>query len=132
MPIVKSPDRQKILVLEKSYAYDDISSGVAAAFADLPVNAVVVGGGVAVTTAWDSATSASLDIGDGVDPNRYTGSVVNMKVVGYTALTLTGFKYAASDELELTHTDTGAPTVGEATIYVFYVVEGRGEEIQGG
>jgi hypothetical protein len=130
MPIVKNPDRQKILVLEKAVAFDDYTSGVAAAFADVPAGAVVVGGGVAVTTAWDSATSSELDIGDGVDPNRYTASVVDMTAAGFTALTLTGFKYTASDELELEITDVGAPTEGAATLYVWYIVEGRGEEIQ--
>jgi len=130
MPIVKSPDRQKILVLEKQIAFDDYTSGVAAAFADVPVGGTVVGGGVAVTEAWDSATSSQLDVGDGVDPNRYTTSVVDMKTLGYTALDLDGYKYPASDELELEITDVGAPTVGAATIQVWYTVEGRGEEIQ--
>jgi hypothetical protein len=132
MAITLSPDRQTILVASKTIAFGDITaSGTAEAAFDVPAGAIVVGGDVTVTEVWDSVTSDNLDVGDGDDPDRYTSSVVDLTAAARTALTLTGYKYAASDTIDVLITNTGGSlTQGSLRLHVWYIVEGRGNEIQ--
>lgn len=131
MSITKAQTTQYPVVVSVAFTYADIVTAVADALAQVPAGATVVGGEVIVDTAWDSVTSAALDVGDGDDPNRYTSSPVNLKSAGRTALTLTGYKYAETDDLEAVSAIVGATAAGAARINVMYVVEGRGHEVQG-
>lgn len=131
MPITLEAGRQDILVAEVSFAYTDLTSGVAAPAVQLPPNATVVGGGVVVDTAWNSATSDVLDVGDANDPNRYTASAANIAVVGFTALDVTGYKDVDGLKIDVIWTGVGAaPTAGAARLYVHYTISDRSVEVQ--
>lgn len=138
MEVLKSADRQYSLSASRVITFAD---GLAVAgtddavqdLMDIPTGARVVGGEIVVETAWDSGTSAVVDIGDGDDPDRYTGGgAVDLTSVGRTALTLTGFKYAGEDTIDLDPTFLGSTaTAGQAYIRVEYVLEDRAHETQG-
>lgn len=131
MSITKAQVVQYPAVASVVVPFGDVETGVANAVCQVPAGSIVVGGEVVVTTAYDSATSAALDLGDGGDPNRYTSSPVDIKAAGLTALTLTGYDYTETDDVEATITLTGATAAGSVTINVMYVVAGRGHEVQG-
>lgn len=111
--------------------FADLTDAIAVALAEVPVGAIVVGGYVNVKVVWDSTTNV-VDVGDGDDPNRYTASAVDLKALGYTALTITGYEYTAPDTVDATQAETGAaPTQGSAEIAFAYIVKGRDNEVQG-
>ena len=81
--VLKNADRQYSLWAEVEIAFDDGLDVAQAAsvqdLLDIPGGAVVVGGEIVVTEAWNAGTSAVVDIGDGDDPDRYTSSPVNLQ-----------------------------------------------------
>ena len=100
--------------------------------------------GLSCTAAWtlspysvsgrpNTATSATLKVGDAVDDDRYTGSAIDLKTAGRTALTLTGFVHTASDNLlKALPTLAGtAATAGAARLEFHYYVQGRAAFSQG-
>jgi|LWDU01.1.fsa_nt_gi hypothetical protein len=131
--IYKDSGRQWPIAAEVSFTYDPDNGGPAEAIAsaaiDIPTYATVIGGGVIVDVAWDSATSAALDIGDDLVPNRYSTSV-DLKVLGYTSLDLDGFKYPGQNTIDVVLTNVGTPTVGSARLVVQYAIEGKANETQ--
>ena len=133
MPIKKNSSRQELIAAHLTIGFADITTyGTAEPAIDLPGNAVVVGGDVVVTTAWNSATTATLKLGDAADDDRYTAAAVDLKTVGRTALTLTGFKHTVSEALKALVAQTGAAaTAGSARITIQYFVEGRSTFTQG-
>jgi len=137
MSITKDSGRQYPLVAVVDITYDDFvvsgdeTSGVYEAI-DLPANATVVGGELIVDTAWDTATTATADIGDDGDPDRYTASPLNLKSAGRTALALTGYEYTASNTIDIDFVTAGADaTAGAARLIVQYVIDDRACENQG-
>ncbi|HZX81036.1 MAG TPA: hypothetical protein VFE72_08815 [Lysobacter sp.] len=92
----------------------------------LPLDAEVIGGHINVTEAFNAATTDVLDVGDSASANRY-GNDVNLKAVGRTALTPTGFVTTTSNKvLRLTRVPTGAKTaVGTLRVFVQTVTLGR-------
>lgn len=133
MPIKKNSSRQELIAAHLTIGFANITAyGTAEPAIDLPGNAVVVGGDVVVTTAWNSATTATLKLGDAADDDRYTAAAVDLKTVGRTALTLTGFKHTVSEALKALVAQTGAAaTAGSARITIQYFVEGRSTFTQG-
>lgn len=123
----KARTAQYPVVVVKTFEFSDLESAVAKAVLTLPGNAVVIGGELTVNTAWNSATSAALSIGDGASATRYA-SAVNMKTAARTALTLTGFKTAAPTDVNLTITIVGATSAGKATLALMFVVDGKSSE----
>lgn len=127
MSVTKNAGRQEPL-----WAYVDIgraalgdTNGVYPAI-DLPPGAIVVGGDIVVTVAFDNTTSAAIDLGDSVDDNRYTASPVDLKSLGRTALTLTGYTHTGSTKaLNVKAAFSGASTVGSVRVGVQYIVKGR-------
>jgi hypothetical protein len=112
-----------------TFTFADLVDGEGVAALRLPPGAVVVGGSIVVQTAWDSGTSATIDVGDSDDDDRYTSSPVDLTTTGRTALTLTGHKYANPDDLQLLLAEDGtAATEGEGYIEVEIVMEGRVSE----
>lgn len=137
MEVLKSADRQYPISAERTITFAD---GLAIAgtddavqdLLDIPTGARVVGGEIVVETVWDSGTSATLDIGDGDDPDRYTASPVDLTTLGRTALVLTGHKYTGEDTIDIDPTLLGTTaTTGQAYIRVQYVIEDRSHETQG-
>lgn len=137
MAVKRQTGRSYVQSAQIAFTFTELGAAVVAAGGaiqevfGLPPNARVVGGEVVVDTAWVGPTAATLDIGDGADPNRYTSSAVNLKTLGRTALTLTGFKYAEADTIDFDPVLTvAAATAGNAYVRVEYVVEGAAHEVQ--
>lgn len=127
----RSQNRQWPLVAIQEFDYADLTSATAVPAVHVPEGARVIGGGIMVDTVWNSAVSDVLDAGDGVDDDEYTSSQIDLTSAGYTALTITGYKYTTPDWIDLTWTGSGAvPTTGAGRIIVMYVVDSRENEIE--
>lgn len=111
------------------FDFSDLVDGSGVPAHLLPTGGTVTGGAVVVQTPWDSGTTATLDVGDADDDDRYTATAVDLTTAGRTALTLTGFQNAGPTELVLSLAETGtAATEGEAYIELTVVMEGRVNE----
>ena len=131
MAITKNGGRQYPLVAEVDFTFADLATGVVYPAIDIPANAVVVGGELVVTTAFNSGTSAVIEAGDGVVADRYLPTPVDLKTAGRTALTLTGYRYTAPDTIDVMATLAGtAATAGAGTLRVQYVIKDRAQEVQ--
>jgi hypothetical protein len=79
-----------------------------------------------VTTAFDSATSATLTIGTAAAGTQYVGSI-NAKTAGRAAITFTAAQLTAmlnvgtNTAVVITVTPVGATTAGAVTVTAFYV-----------
>ncbi len=132
MPIKLNAGRQELVVAYLDIKAGDLASGAAGKAIELPAGAVLVGGDVVVKTPFNSATTATLKLGDKADDDRYTTSAVDLKTAGRTALALTGYSYKVSEYLQALFVETGAvATVGWVRIAVSYYVEGRAAFSQG-
>ncbi|CAM4267462.1 Bacteriophage lambda head decoration protein D [Comamonas aquatilis] len=132
MPIQLNSGRQEAIVAYVDISAGDLASGVATKAIELPSGAVVISGSVAVKTAFNTATTATLKVGDAVDDDRYTTSAVDLKTAGATALAITGYTHKVGESLQVTLTETGATaTAGKVRVQVSYYVEGRAAFSQG-
>lgn len=129
MPVTRNVQYPSVAVAVIEVGVTDYTSAAAFALAGVPAGAYVVGGHINVVTAWDSATSAVLDVGDGVDADEYTTTPVDLKTAGITALDVTGYVYALGDTIDGVVTEVGAPTVGKAVVSLEYLVPDRGHEV---
>lgn len=135
MAITKNAGRQEVIAAKLTVTYADPANddGTVEGAINVPAGAIVVGGYINVTTAFDSTTSDVVDVGDGVDPDRYTASPVNLQSTGRTALTLTGYEYPATDDIDIGWTAgaTGTATAGSFDLVVEYIVSDRAAFSQG-
>jgi hypothetical protein len=131
MALQRKSDRQAPIeaIIDIGFA-DPVAYGTAENAINLPANAIVIGGDLTVTTAWNSATSASLTLGDAGSANRY-GNTIDLKTLARTALTVTGYKHTVQEWLKANLAQVGAATAGAARLRVTYVVQGRGQANQG-
>lgn len=139
MPILKDQGRQWVLSAEIPFTFDQDFGADSAAdttviqdVVRLPVNSRVVGGELVVEVAWDNGTTATVDVGDATDPDRYTASPVNLTLTGRTALTLDGFKTTEAERdvnFDPIFAGTNA-TQGQGYLRVQYVIEDRENEVQ--
>lgn len=129
MAITLVKGRQSSLWAEVSFTFANLTEATLDNAVNLPAGSVVIGGELIVTTAWDSATSATGTIGDAASNTRY-GTGINMKTAARTALTLTGFRNTVKTPLGIKVTNVGAPTTGAATLRVEYTIENRAVELQ--
>lgn len=130
MAIRKVSGRQEVVSnspLTLSYDLLANDDGTVEAVVTVPKNAIVVGGELVVDVVFNSTTSDVIDIGDGVDPDRYTASPIDLTALGRTALTLTGYEYPQQDTIDVGWTagSTGTATTGSARLIVQYIVNGR-------
>lgn len=133
MPITKNSARQELITAFVDFTYADIPTTATIYEAlDLPVNAVITGGDLIVGTAWNTATSATLSIGDVTLATRYA-TTVDLKTAGRTALTLSGFIHTAVEKVlrGTTAFSGAAATAGAARLTVQYYVKGRAAFTQG-
>lgn len=121
--------RQTILSASVALAFDNLAdTAVAVKAVNLPYGATILGGFIVVDVAFDN-TTATLDVGDLTVANRYANDV-NLKALGMTALTLTGYT-SDGDAIYVIPTLTGpAATVGSARLIVNYVIKNRAGETQ--
>jgi hypothetical protein len=133
MPVTKNAGRQSPVEAWVEFNFADIpTTATVYDLVDLPPGAIVVGGDFVVTTAWNTATTATLSLGDATTATRY-GSTVDLKTAARTALTLTGFAHTATEKaVRGTTAFSGtAATAGAARLRVAYIVKGRAEFTQG-
>jgi hypothetical protein len=110
---------------------DPVAYGVAENGFEVPAGAILTGGDLTVITAWNSATSADLTLGDVNVANRYAAAI-NLKVAARTALTVTGYKHTIQEFLKVLLAQVGAPaTAGQARLRITYIVDGRAAFGQG-
>lgn len=128
MPITRNSGRQNALRAYVPFTYVDFVSGVAQLAAELPGDTIVTGGELVITTAWNSATSDTMKVGDGVVTDRYKASI-NAAAVARTALVPTGFRNTEKDTVDITWTGAGAaPTQGAGFLSVEYIAINRATE----
>ncbi len=132
--ITKNVSRQEVVQAYVDINFGDLagSSGVDVNAIELPPGAVLVGGAVVALTAFNSATSDVLDVGDSVSQNRYANDV-NIHATGRTAITPTGYTHvAASRWLTVRWVGVGAvPSAGKVRLEAQYYVENRSHFTQG-
>ena len=133
MSIKYKSGRQEVISAEIEVSYSDLVSGVAADAIQVPYGARLVNGDVTVLEAFNSTGSGATDtlvVGDSGDNDRYTGSAINLRSLGHTALTLTGYEHTAEQFVKTLFTSTpgsggAAPTAGKFRLSFQYVVKGR-------
>lgn len=133
MPITKNSGRQEVVASVQDIAFGDMTvTATAYPAVELPIGAIVVGGDIVVTTAFNTGTTATIVFGDATTANRYANNV-DLKTAARTALTLTGHTHdSTTPTLRVTPTLAGAAaTAGAARITVLYVVKGRAAFSQG-
>ena len=131
MAITKDFNRQSPISALLTVKFGDLAglSGTDVGAVSLPPGAIVTSGAVVVKTAFNSATSDVLDVGDAASQNRYLNDG-NIHSIGIVALVPTGYVHTGGD-LTVRWVGVGAvPTAGEAQIRVDYVITGRGEFTQ--
>lgn len=132
MAITKNSARQCPVVAHVDINLADLVSGSDLAAIELPLNAVVVSGGVTVLEAFNSTSTDVLDVGDASSQNRYLNDG-NIHATGRVALVPTGFKHTTSERNVTVRwaSGGGAPSTGKLRLDLTYYVEGRAEFSQG-
>ena len=140
--LIKARTTQYPVVAEFTFNFDDTmvntsgaevdfgktnTSATTVEIAPLPVGAVVIGGSVERTTAFDAATY-NVTVGDADVANRYLGTT-DVKATGSTALVPTGF-VSTGKPIRLTFTAADVCTTGKGTVRVQYVMGGKANEVQ--
>jgi len=132
MPITKNSARQCPVVAHVDINLADLVSGTDLQAIELPLNAVVIDGGITVTEVFNSTTSDVLDVGDATVQNRYLNDG-SLRTLARVPLVPTGFK-AGTAERNITVrwvSGGGTPTTGKLRLDVTYYVVGRSEFTQG-
>jgi hypothetical protein len=139
MPITLSQGRQYKLIADLPITFTDLAglSGAAQDAVKLPSGAVVHDVRVVTDTAFNSATSDTLSVGDAASATRYiNANATVLRTAGLTqdaAAASKGFKYTASagGVVRVTWTGVGAvPTAGAFRLYVEYSVDNKALEVQ--
>lgn len=133
MAITKNTSRQEIVSAYVDFTYASVPDTATAYPAlDLPVGAIVVGGDLTVTTAWNTGTTATLAIGDATTSNRYLAAT-DLKTAARTPLVPTGFTHTSAENIlkALTALVGTAASAGAARLRVDYIVKGRSAFSQG-
>ena len=124
--------RQWQLSAVQGVAFDDIlTAGLSAITIELPPGAIIVGGGVLVTTPSDAAGVAILDVGlTGAAADAFI-SDADLKTAAYTAFeTGVGTFLPNGGTINLTSAANTDDTASALQVLVHYVVVGRGNEVQ--
>jgi len=140
--LIASRTAQFPMVAEFNFNFDDTMVNDAGATVDfgltnvtettfviipLPPGAVVTGGSVTRSVAFDAATYA-ITIGDTADEDEYL-TTGDLKAVGTTALVPTGLVGTGAN-IVMNITCADVCTTGSAKVVVEYIVEGRACEVQ--
>jgi hypothetical protein len=140
--LLASKERQYPLVADFTFNFDDTmvtTTGVETDFGkvalaarsyaviNLPYGAVVTGGSLIRTTAFDTA-GYDVTVGDAAVADRYLAST-DVKGAGITELVPTGYVSDGGNIVISVATDDVC-TTGKATLRVEYIIVGRCQEIQ--
>lgn len=134
MAITKEPGFQCVKSKIVPFTYADVTDDTYMAAVDLPVNAIVVGGNLVVTTLFNSVTDDKFSIGDQIGSasatkTTYAALSADITATGVAAtITPTGTKYTDAATVGVVWNGTGtAPTAGAGYLRVDYVVDGEEE-----
>jgi len=131
MSITKDVGRQYPLIARVAFTFEDFVSGTIQAAVDIPGGAVVTGGAIVITTAFDSATSDTMTVGDVGDVETRYETSVDGSSAARSVLALDGVAYAAPAEIGIKWTGVGAaPAQGAGYLDVEYAIDGRAQEVQ--
>lgn len=126
---IENTNRQYPLSAFVPFTYADLVAGNNVA-AEVPSDAVVVGGEIVITTPFDSTTN-TITVGDTDTSDLYESSV-DAKAAARSPLVPTGKQYGQNGQIVLNYASTGpAATAGAGFLHVMYVREGRSNENQG-
>lgn len=138
MALTKKPARQSPLVATCDFVYSDLTSGTYTAMVDLPVNAIVTGGGANITTLFNSATTDKFSIGDKVGTatataDTYAAQSADVTAAGtYIPIVPTGKKMTSAGSVGLVWTGEGtAPSAGAGRLVLQYIIDGRSQTTEG-
>ena len=137
MPITKKSGRQEVIAATADFKFSEVVSGAYAAAVDVPAGAIVVGGHLAITTIFNSATDDKFSIGDKVGAAAasnatYAAQSADVTVAGAVPILATGKKYTEPSSVCVVWTGAGAaPTAGAGRLTVLYIVDGRAAFTQG-
>jgi hypothetical protein len=132
MPITKQRGRQGVIEAFVEFNFADIPTVATWPAIDLPPGAIIVGGDLVVTTAWNNSGTATLAIGDATTGNRYL-TATSLKSAGRTALVPTGFRTTTAQPsvTAVTALSSLDSTAGVARLRVAYIVDKRVSFTQG-
>ena len=130
MTITKQSGRQEILAANVDITLAMLTAGSALPAVELPGNAVVIGGGVAVVTAFNSTSTDTIAI---LGPSSEALlAPANIHATGWRPLTPTGAKSVAQGNVTANWASGGgSPSTGLLRLTVLYIVDGRSEISQG-
>lgn len=137
MPITKKSGRQEVIAATADFTYADVTDDTYMAAVDVPGGAIVVGGHLAITTIFNSATDDKFSIGDKVGSasaakETYAALSADITAAGAIAIVPTGKKYSEPSTVGVVWNGTGtAPTAGVGRLTVLYIVDGRAAFSQG-
>lgn len=134
MAITKNPGFQCVKSKIVAFTYADFTDDTYMEAVDLPMNAIVVGGNVVVTTLFNSGTDDKFSIGDKIGSapatkTTYAALSADITATGVAAtITPTGTKYTDAATVGVVWNGSGAvPTAGAGYLRVDYVVDGEEE-----
>ena len=134
MAITKLPARQETQVAIADFTYADVTSATYAAAVDLPLNAVVTGGNLYITTLFNSATTDTFSIGDKVGAAAATATTYSATSADITAtgravqVVPTGVLVGADTTIGVVWTGAGAaPSAGVGKLVIEYIINGMAE-----
>lgn len=134
MAITKKSARQCVQVATADFTYADVTDDTYIAAVDLPLNAIVVGGHLAVTTLFNSGTDDKFSIGDQIGSasatkTTYAALSADITAVGLAAsITPTGYKYTEASTVGVVWNGSGtAMTAGVGRLTVEYIIDGKAE-----
>jgi hypothetical protein len=121
--------RQNVKVAVQKFDFADAPTGVASALKiAVPSGSIVLGGGVQVTTAFNSTTNV-VDVGDSGSANRFANDL-DLKTTGFKPFTTLGTLGSGLKAVEFTHVSTGtAASQGAGYVVIQYVEPTRADEV---
>ena len=138
MAITKKSARQDELVAHVQFTYADVTDDTYVAAVDVPAGAIVTGGGLAITTLFDSATDDKFSIGDkegsaSATKTTYAALSADVTAAGtWIPIVPTGKKYASAGTVGVVWNGSGtAPTAGVGLLVVKYILDKRAHSAQG-
>lgn len=125
-------ESQQTHYLVQSYDYDDITDESAETLGVIPAGSLVINAGVIVETAFNSATSDTLDIGTSADGNGFA-TLLDLTTAGVIQADelATSDDVVASSDTTITFEWNGtgtAPSAGRIHVFVEYLVPNYQEQ----
>ncbi len=137
--ILPNDARQYSLSAFINLDFEDLAGSDPVSIAEIPQGSVITYVEAFIETSFSGGTTHDLDLGDTLDPNRYSqaGPLEIDGAAGAPATppSTTGYKTAGSGDENLDATPInvgGDPTAGAMRIIVEYVTDGRQNENRGG